>query len=456
MIYIALIVAILVAVYIYDRYIQRSHAILHNFPIIGRFRYITEHYGKFMRQYQYTEDWAERPFNRLTRSWIYRKAKGVNANISFGSEVEPTYSFTHSMFPMEADYNWGQRVVIGEHGPNPYKPNRIFNISGMSYGAISSAAVTALSKGASEAGIWLNTGEGGLSKYHLSGACHIVFQIGTAKYGCRDENGKLSNNKLRDIAENPNVKMFEIKLAQGAKPGKGGILPAIKVTPEIAEIRGIPVYEASISPNSHAEIRPGNFNDLVNFIYDVKQVVQKPVGIKMVYGKDHETDQMIATFKERDIYPDFITLDGAEGGTGSAPAVLANHTGILLMDGLPRLHKKLKEAGIRDKIKIIASGKAVTPSSIAKALCLGADFVVSARGFLFSLGCIQAMRCGEGNCPTGIASAKKRLISGLNTNDKGKRVGRYGLAANFELEMLANSCGHISANDLTEADIEIK
>ncbi|MDE2458741.1 MAG: FMN-binding glutamate synthase family protein, partial [Rhodospirillales bacterium] len=283
----ALIILGLVAVFIHDK-TQTQHTVLRNFPVIGHFRYFAETWGTYMRQYQYLSDWVERPFNRLERSWVYRSAKGVSNFISFGSEAVPSFVFRNAAFPIldEDKKSYPGKLIGIANGPGackePYPANSFFNISGMSYGALSHAAVTALSRGAKLAGIWMSTGEGGLSRYHLEGGADIVMQIGTAKYGVRDAEGNLSEARLREIAAYPQVKMFEVKLAQGAKPGKGGILPGGKVTPEIAEIRGITAGQDSISPNRHRDI--GNIQELGAFINRVRTVTGKPVGVKFVLG----------------------------------------------------------------------------------------------------------------------------------------------------------------------------
>lgn len=284
-------------------------------------------------------------------------------------------------------------ITIGDgYSKKPYQTNSLFNVSGMSYGAISKQAVLALSRGAKESGAWMNTGEGGLSPYHLEGGADIVFQIGTAKYGVRDEHGNLSDEKLKEIAAHEQVKMFEIKMSQGAKPGKGGILPGIKVSPEIAKIRGIKVGQDSISPNGHTDI--SSSYELLDMIARVRRVTGKPVGFKAVVGRQDFYDSLFSKINERGIEsaPDFITIDSADGGTGAAPQSLMDYMGLPLKESLPFVVDKLIEHKLRNRIKVISSGKLVTPSNVAWALAMGADFVTSARGFMFSLGCIQALQ----------------------------------------------------------------
>jgi glutamate synthase domain-containing protein 2 len=439
------VIAGLIALYIHDKN-QTQHTILRNFPVIGHVRYFAETWGEYMRQYQYLPDWAERPFNRMERSWVYRSAKGVSNLISFGSENVPSFMFRNAAFPVldEEKRSYPGKLVGVATGPGacrePFLVMNFFNISGMSYGALSHAAVTALSKGAKLAGVYMSTGEGGLSKFHLEGGADIVMQIGTAKYGVRHVDGTLSEERLREIAAYPQVRMFEVKLAQGAKPGKGGILPGFKVTPEIAEIRGITAGQDSISPNRHRDI--ANISELGAFIAKVREITGKPVGVKFVVGDPAFVD---AWFEDCVLHPehcpDFVQVDGGEGGTGAAPAPLADYVGTPITQALPIVSALREEHGLRDRIRIVASAKLVTPDKVAWALCMGADFVSSARGFMFSLGCIQAMKCGSGHCPTGVTAVDPKLIAGLDPTDKAVRVSRYARRVQDEVEVIAHSCG---------------
>ena len=425
---------------------QTQHAILRNYPVLGHFRYLSESFGEYMRQYQYLPDWVERPFNRLERSWVYRSAKGVSNLVSFGSEAVPAFVFRNAAFPvLDAEKTPYPGKTIGiATGPGacraPYLAQSFFNISGMSYGALSHAAVSALSRGAHKAGIWMATGEGGLASYHLEGGCDVIMQIGTAKYGVRDASGNLSDDKLRAIAAHDSVRMFEVKLAQGAKPGKGGILPGAKVNAEIAAIRGIPVGQDSISPNRHTDI--GNVSELGAFVLRVRTVTGKPVGVKFVAG---DLDFLDAWFADCALHPDhcpdYVQIDGGEGGTGAAPAALADYVGLPITQALPLVAEARARHGLADRIRIIASGKLITPDKIAWALCMGADFVSSARGFMFALGCIQAMKCGSGSCPTGVTAVDPKLIRGLDPTDKAERVARYAARVREDVEIIAHSCG---------------
>ena len=435
----------IVIVYIID-VSQTKQAIRRNFPVIGRFRYWFEELGTFFRQYFFAMDREELPFNRADRSWIYRAAKNISNTTAFGStrdlRVSGTVLFSNCPYPtLGEDASPVAEVTIGTNCELPYTTNSLFNISGMSYGAISTPAVRALSNGARMAGCWMNTGEGGLSPYHLEGGADIVFQIGTAKYGVRDEAGKLSDEKLRQIAAHEQVKMFEIKLSQGAKPGKGGILPGGKVTPEIAEIRGIKIGEDSISPNRHPEIN--SEDDLLNMISHIREVTGKPVGIKAVIGAYGWVDSLCRVIKKRgiDSAPDFITIDSADGGTGAAPMSLIDYMGLPIRESLPLVVDILQAHELKQRIKIVASGKLVTPADVAWALCVGADFITSARGFMFSLGCIQALQCDKNTCPTGITTHNKKLQKGLDPEEKAQRVKSYATNMVYEVGVVAHSCG---------------
>jgi len=431
--------------YIVDKR-QTKQAIRHNYPVIGRFRYLFEKQGEFFRQYFFAQDREEMPFNRAERSWVYRAAKNVDRTIAFGStrslDQVGTIMFMNCAFPtLTEDALEPQTITLGPNCPYPYVTNSVFNISGMSYGAISKPAVLALSYGAKEADCWLNTGEGGLSVHHLTGGADLVYQIGTAKYGVRDEDGHLSNEKLKSIAKIEQVKMFEIKLSQGAKPGKGGILPGKKVTPEIAKIRGISVGEDSISPNAHPEIK--NVDDILDMIARIRQVTGKPVGFKFVLGHTQWIRDLLAEIIKRgpQSAPDFMTLDSADGGTGAAPQPLIDYVGLPLKESLPLLVNMLEKYNLRGQIKVIASGKLITPSKVAWALAVGADFIVSARGNMFALGCIQALQCNKNTCPTGITTHNPKLQEGLDVQNKALRVANYNKYIHYGIGLIAHSCG---------------
>ena len=441
-----------IVIYVLD-ITQTKQAIRRNYPVVGHFRYFFEHMGEFFRQYFFAMDREEMPFNRAQRTWAYRAAKNVDNTIAFGSsrDLSPpgTILFVNCPYPtLGEDAVEPKPVTIGPHVNQPYTTPSLFNISGMSYGAISKPAVLALSNGAKMAGCWMNTGEGGLSPFHLEGGADIVFQIGTAKNGVRDLEGNLNDDKLREVAAHDQVKMFELKLSQGAKPGKGGILPGAKVSEEIANIRGINPGDDAISPNRHPDIN--NNDDLLNMINRVRDVTGKPVGFKAVLGAYGWLDKLFTEINERGIEsaPDFITVDSADGGTGAAPMPLMDDVGLPLKESLPLLIDKLNEYNLRDRVKVVCSGKLITPADVAWALCIGADFITSARGFMFALGCIQALQCNKNTCPTGITTHNKKLQRGLDPEDKAIRVMNYANNMTKEVGLIAHSCGVRSPREL--------
>lgn len=431
--------------FVIDRF-QTHDAIRRNYPVIGRFRHIFSTLGEFFRQYFFAMDREELPFNRAQREWVKRAGEGHGNTVAFGStrnlNVVGTPIFVNAAFPpLDNQFASSEPMVIGAGARMPFTARSFFNISGMSYGAISKPAVRALSRGAKRAGIWLNTGEGGLSPFHLEGGCDVVFQIGTAKFGVRDKDGHLSDDKLREVAAHQSVRMFELKLAQGAKPGKGGILPGEKVNAEIAAIRGLEVGQDGISPNRHSEV--DDWDDLLDLIVHIREVTGKPVGIKTVVGAEEPFQDLMDTIVRRgaDTAPDFITVDGGEGGTGAAPMPLIDLVGMSVREALPLVTDLRDAAGLKDRIRIVASGKLVNPGDIAWALAAGADFVTSARGFMFSLGCIQALKCNKNTCPTGITTHDPRYQKGLVVGDKEVRVARYAEEIKHEVETIAHSVG---------------
>lgn len=439
---------------------QNKQAIRKNYPVIGRFRYLFEHLGGFFRQYFFAMDREELPFNRAERSWVYRAAKDVDRTIAFGStrDLNPTGTilFLNSAFPiLEEHTEEPAPITVGDGCRQPYTTRSIFNISAMSYGALSRSAITALSRGAFESGCWLNTGEGGLSEHHLSGGADLIFQVGTAKYGVRDSEGKLCDNKLAEVAAHEQVKMFEIKLSQGAKPGKGGILPGTKVSAEIAKIRGITEGQSSISPNGHPDIRSNE--DLLDMIARIRSATGKPTGFKFVMGDQNWIVELLELIKQRgiDSAPDFITLDSADGGTGAAPQPLLDYVGLPLKESLPWLIDQLVSHNLKDRIKVVASGKLITPSKVAWALACGADFVNSARGFMFSLGCIQALQCHKNTCPTGITTHNPKLQKGLDPDSKSTRVAHYQTSMTQGVGLIAHSCGASEPRQLRRNHVRV-
>ncbi len=440
---------------------QKKHTVLRNYPIIGRLRYFFEQMGEYFRQYFFTGERDEMPFNRSTRGWVYRLAKNEGGIIGFGSTYnlhEPgSLVFVNAPFPViEEEQLPTPPLTIGEgYCEKPFVARSIVNISGMSYGAISKPAVRALSRGAAEAGCWLDTGEGGLSPYHLEGGCDVIMQIGTAKYGVRDADGKLSPQRLRELAAHEHVRAFEIKLSQGAKPGKGGVLLGGKVTAEIAAIRGIPEGQDSISPNRHRDIATAD--ELVEKIATVRDITGKPVGIKTAIGGWQFMNELCEAVARRGIAfaPDFIAVDGGEGGSGAAPQALADHMALSIDEALPRVVDALIESGLRERVKVIAAGKLVTSARAAWALSAGADFVNTARGFMFALGCIQALRCHANTCPAGVTTHNPRLQRGLVVADKAQRVANYCRNMNKEIDMIAHSCGLRQAREFRREHVRI-
>ncbi|WP_420396706.1 FMN-binding glutamate synthase family protein [Nioella sp.] len=456
---VGVIVLILLLVAIYDR-LQTHDAIRRNYPVIGRFRGLFTALGEFFRQYFFAMDREELPFNRAQRDWVNHAAEGGSNTLAFGSTrdltIPGTPIFVNAAFPpLDNQYASTEPMIIGPTARQPYMAPSFFNISGMSYGAISRPAVQALSRGAKKAGIWMNTGEGALSPYHLEGGCDIVFQIGTAKYGVRNPDGSLNDDKLREVAAHDAVKMFELKLAQGAKPGKGGILPAEKITAEIAQIRGIVPGEDSLSPNRHVEI--DDWGDLLDMIAHIREVTGKPVGIKTVAGGAEPFEDLFRLIIERgeDSAPDFITLDGGEGGTGASPMPLMDLVGMSIREALLMVSDLRDRHGLKDRVRLIASGKLVNPGDVAWALAAGADFVTSARGFMFSLGCIQALKCNKNTCPTGITTHDPRFQKGLVVEVKEDRVARYAKGIIKEVETIAHSVGVTEPRQLRRRHVRL-
>lgn len=448
-----------VCAYILDK-LQKKSTLRRNFPVLARFRYTFEKLGEFFRQYFFAQDREEMPFNRAERSWCYRAAKNIDSTVAFGSTKDlrhpGTVYFVSSTFPpLEEEFVAPETVTIGPHCQKPFGATSFFNISGMSFGAISVPAIKALSHGAKEAGAWLNTGEGGLSPYHLESGCDLVFQIGTAKFGVHNSDGGFDESKLREVAEHEQVRMFEVKLSQGAKPGKGGILPGVKVTGEIARIRGIEPGQDAISPNRHREI--SSVDDLLDVIHFIRETTGKPVGFKTVVGEVNFFEQLCTRIHERGIEcaPDFITIDSADGGSGAAPMSLIDNVGMPIRESLPQVVDILERNMLRDRIKICASGKLITPAEVAWALCAGADFVNSARGFMFALGCIQSLQCNKNTCPTGIATHDRDLQYGLDPAEKSIRVAQYAKNMRKEVGIIAHSCGVADPHLLTRSHARI-
>ena len=408
---------------------QKKHAIKRNFPVVGELRFLLESIRPEIMQYFVETDTEGAPFNRLMRSLVYQRAKNVNDTAPFGTQLD-TYQvgyewMEHSIYASKIkDTPEVTRVLIGGADcKQPYSAS-LLNISAMSFGALSQNAVLALNKGAKLDNFAHNTGEGGLTKYHLQNGGDIIWQVGTGYFGCRNKDGTFSEKEFEKRATIENVKMIELKISQGAKPGHGGILPAAKNTPEIAEIRGIEPYTDVISPPSHTAF--SNATELMYFIKRLREICNyKPIGFKLCIGKESEFIDICKAMVKTGIKPDFITIDGGEGGTGAAPIEFSNYIGRPMRDALAFAYNALAGYDLKKDIKLDVSGKIVSGFAIAKALALGADLCNSARAMMLSVGCIQALQCNVNTCPTGVATQNPDLMVGLNVEDKAKRAANF-------------------------------
>jgi glutamate synthase domain-containing protein 2 len=409
---------------------QTTHTIIKNYPLFGRMRYWMEALRPKIYQYFVESDTDGTPINRIFRSVVYQRAKNTIDTRPFGTQLdlyETGYEWiNHSITPLEYDEvkHESLRINVGSnHCKKPYSLS-ILNISAMSYGSLSANAVEALNHGAAKEHFAHNTGEGGISPFHLKHGGDLIWQIGTGYFGCRDESGNFSPELFKKNASQESVKMIEIKLSQGAKPGHGGILPASKNTEEIAKIRAVKPHTDVISPPKHKA-----FNDaesMINFIQRLRDLSDgKPIGIKLCVGHPEEVEALIQTMAANQNYPDFISVDGGEGGTGAAPLEFTNSIGMSLKDGIAIVDNLLRQYGIRDQIKIIASGKIITGFHIIKSIAMGADACYSARAMMLALGCIQALECNRNICPAGIATQNKELMRGLHVGDKSRRVANF-------------------------------
>ncbi|MEM7028061.1 MAG: FMN-binding glutamate synthase family protein [Chloroflexota bacterium] len=421
-----IITAPLIALGIYD-YTQTEHAILRNFPVVGHMRYLFEKIRPEIYQYFIESDIEGVPFDRNQRSLVYQRAKQERDTVPFGT-LEDVYEVgyewvNHSMAPLHIEAA-DLRVTVG--GPDckqPYSAS-IFNISAMSYGSLSQNAVLALSKGAKMGDFAHNTGEGGISPFHLDGGADLIWQIGTGYFGCRTPDGNFNPETFTERASHPNVKMIEIKLSQGAKPGHGGILPAAKVNAEIAAIRDVEIGKDVISPPGHRAFSTPT--ELLEFVAQLRDLSGgKPIGFKLCIGKRREFLAVCKAMVETSIAPDFIVVDGGEGGTGAAPLEFSNHIGTPLVEGLIFVHNALVGFSLRDKIRVIASGKVSSGFEMVKRLSLGADICYSARSMMLAIGCIQALKCNTNHCPVGVATQDPKLTAGLVPSDKAVRVASY-------------------------------
>lgn len=406
---------------------QEHHSLLRNYPIIGSMRWMFEALRPYLRQYIVEDDLEGHPYNRNQRSLVYARAKGEEDRQPFGTEQDtnaPHYEWlTHSLAPLPVAHE-PFRVLVGEKTcARPYAAS-VLNVSAMSFGSLGRNAIEALNLGARMGGFYHDTGEGGLSPYHRIHGGDIVWELGSGYFGCRNRDGSFSPERFADKAADPQVKMVEIKLSQGAKPGHGGVLPAAKVTPEIAEIRGIPLGEDCVSPARHPAFATPV--EMMEFIARLRELSGgKPMGIKLCVGHPSEVFALVKAMLRTGIHPDFIVVDGSEGGTGAAPQELADHMGMPLREGLVLMRNALVGTGLRPHVRLAASGKVTSGFSMAANMAVGADWCNAARAFMFSLGCVMSMRCHTGHCPTGVATNDGHLQRGLVVADKAERVAGY-------------------------------
>ncbi|MCA9323324.1 MAG: FMN-binding glutamate synthase family protein, partial [Planctomycetes bacterium] len=457
----------IVLIAIRDVFFMRKHAIRHNFPVVGNLRYWLETIGPELRQYWVANDREELPFNRSERGWIYTSSKNANNNFGFGT-AEQIYSvgypiIKNAAFPFpehRATYPGDdptaipcQKIMGESHGRRrPFRPQSIINISAMSFGSLGYRAVSALNKGAAQAHCFHNTGEGGFSQHHNHGA-DVVWQLGTGYFGARGPDGRFSIDRVADTVEkNPCIRAIEVKLSQGAKPGKGGILPGAKVTAEIAAARGVPEGQDCISPNAHAEF--DNVDGLIEFVEGIAERTGLPVGIKAAIGQLDFWDDLAKAMKESGRGPDFIAVDGGEGGTGAAPLTFADHVSLPFKIGFVRVYRIFQAMGISQDVVWIGAGKLGFPDRALIALAMGCDLIYVAREAMISIGCIQAQACHTGHCPAGIATQNKWLQAGLDIEDKSKRFATYLKVFRKELLALAHACGYEHPIQVTGRDIE--
>lgn len=436
--------------------IQTHHTLLSNFGLLAQLRYLMESVGPEFRQYLYSSDTEERPFTRVERSEVYQRAKGVDSTSAFGSQLNfgsSEYKLRHSMFPVDnKDIKEFSLMLGSERGiENVYRMRSPIMISAMSYGALGQNAVRSLARGAKKAGILINTGEGGWPKHHLLENCDLIFQMGTAKFGVRNEDGSLNDDKLRKLSQLPQIKIIEIKFSQGAKPGKGGLLPKEKITKEISELRGVPMGQDVLSPPYHLEAR--DVSSTVDFIKRVQDVSQLPVGIKLCLGRESEFIALMEGMKTKNIFPDYISIDGAEGGTGAAPKSFMDDVGLPLFEALPRVNQLLMQYEIRNKLKLFCAGKLISSGRQFMALSMGADAIYTARGFMLALGCIQALQCNKNTCPVGITTHLKHLQRGVDVEEKSERIYSYVKSLEYEYQEMLASMGKTSFDELSEKNL---
>lgn len=462
------IIIFLIIVFIKDVFFNKTHIILHNFPIVGHFRYMLEKIGPELRQYIVASNREELPFNRIERGWIYASAKNENNYEGFGTDrdiYQPNYIFiNNAVLPYQMKSEHPDRddpyfvacaKVMGKFNKRkrPYRPASIINVSAMSFGSLSANAISSLNKGCKKAYAYHNTGEGGLSPYHQHGA-DVIFQIGTGYFGVRKEEGGFSMEKLKKLVKDfPQVRAIEVKLSQGAKPGKGGVLPASKITPEIAKIRHVPMGLDIVSPPYHSAF--SSIAEMVDFIEDIANETGLPVGIKAAIGKTAQWKELAKIMKKTGKGPDFISVDGGEGGTGAAPPSFADHVSLPFINGFTDLYQVFLEENLTDRIVFIASGKLGFPAKAIMAFALGADLINVAREAMLSIGCIQAQVCHLNTCPTGVATQSKWLQAGINVEDKSERLNYYFTKFKKELLEITYASGYEHPCQFTMDDVDI-
>jgi len=448
-------VVVLVAVVLHDM-LQRQHAILRTFPLVGHLRYWLEALGPELRQYIVTANDEERPFSRDQRRWVYASAKHENNYFGYGSdndmELQPNYLIIkHNTFPLptyhpgdpafDEHYRIPCAKVLGaaRHRAKAFRPASVVNVSGMSFGSLSGPAVEALNRGAQIAGCLQSTGEGGVSSYHLKGG-DLVWQVGTGYFGCREPDGRFSMARLKDtVARCPQIRAIEIKLSQGAKPGLGGVLPRAKISAEIAEIRGIPTDRDCISPSAHTAF--GNADQLLDFVERVAEETGLPVGIKSAVGDSSFWEDLARLMVPGTRGVDFITIDGGEGGTGAGPLVFSDHVALPFKVGFSRVQKIFTEQGLHQQIVFVGSGKLGFPEAAVFAFALGCDTINVAREAMLAIGCIQAQRCHTNHCPTGVATQHPWLMRGIDPTLKAARLANYVVTLRKEVLAISRACG---------------
>jgi len=461
------IIIVLVIIAIRD-VLQRSHTISHNFPIVGHIRYLLESIGPELRQYLVANNREELPFNRIERGWVYASSKNENNYEGFGTDRD-IYAHQHifinnAMFPYQTKEGHPNTTdksflpcakVMGEFNKRqkPYRPASVINVSAMSFGSLSAKAIESLNKGVKMAHAYHNTGEGGLSPYHSHGG-DVVFHFGTGYFGVRAEDGGFSMEKLKQlVADNPFIRAIEVKLSQGAKPGKGGVLPGAKITPEIAKIRGVEVGKDVLSPPNHKAF--STIPEMVDFIEAIAKETGLPVGIKAAIGKLEQWEELADIMIKTNKGPDFITVDGGEGGTGAAPPSFADHVSLPWVYGFGDLYKMFQEKGLSERIVFIGSGKLGFPAKAVMAFAMGADCINVAREAMMSIGCIQAQICHTNRCPSGVATQSKWLQNGIDPTLKSVRLAQYFKTFRKEFVEITHASGYEHPCEFKMSDIEV-